>query len=219
MSKKKLDQAVEKVIKAGNGKAGAAPYMVMMDSQGVGYLRVEETAKGARLLTCTGKKVEVVEMDATTMRSRSLTATPEASVLDAAKILAVPITAAVVISDRAKKYLDAILADKDLVQAAATKKKAAVAAPAAKGEKPAKVAKAPRVLSGPTQTITLVKMAKDGDLPKQAIGILQILKPKPLTVAELTEAMTGKIETKQPMSAIWGFYRGRLTKEGYVSIA
>ena len=60
-----------------------------------------------------------------------------------------------------------------------------------------------------------------GDLPAQAAGILTVLKAKggKLTVAELTKAMDGKIETKQPMGAIWGFYRSKLIKGGYVSVA
>lgn len=107
------------------------PYAVMMDAQGVAYLRVESTPKGAKFLLNTGTEVELIEMPADTIRSRALEVVPDAQVEDAAKILARPLTDKVIISKRAKPYLDKILADKeflDMAKAKASKKPAHKAA-------------------------------------------------------------------------------------------
>jgi len=74
---------------------------------------------------------------------------------------------------------------------------------------------------GASQIIALRKTPQAGALPPQAAGILAVLKASGanLRVAALTKAMEGRITTKQSMAAIWRFYRPRLVKEGYVSIA
>ena len=74
---------------------------------------------------------------------------------------------------------------------------------------------------GVSQTIKLRKTPQAGELPRQAAGILAVLKARGgnVAVAALTKAMEGRITTKQSMAAIWRFYRSRLVKEGYVSIA
>lgn len=179
-------------------------YLIMIDTQGVAYLRVAPQL----FILNTGSKIELIQMDEKTILSRALTPVPQASVVDAAKILAQPLTEKVIISDRAKKYLDQILNDKEFITMAKAKK-----TPAAKKEASKSNGKAA------THVVVFKKMAKEDDLPKQAFGILNILKAKgKATIADLQKAMEGKIETKQPMSAIWGFYRAKLIKGGFITV-
>lgn len=96
-------------------------YMVLADTQGVGYLRVEATALGARFLLNTGTRIDLVELDARTIRSRQLKEVPEASILEAARILAAPLTSGVIISKRAKVVLNKILEDKEIAGMAKNK--------------------------------------------------------------------------------------------------
>lgn len=109
------------VQEAGKG-ATERPWLVMTDSQGVAYLRVEILPKGGRFLLNTGRSIEVVELPNDTIRSRNLKAAPEASVLDAAKILARPLTSSVTIAARSRPYLNLILNDEELITMAKAKK-------------------------------------------------------------------------------------------------
>lgn len=72
-----------------------------------------------------------------------------------------------------------------------------------------------------TQKITLKKMPKEGDIPKQAFVMMTILKEKGgvLTAADLQNAMAGKVVSKQPMSIIWNFYRNKLVQEKFVEVS
>lgn len=122
-----------------NAVPGGNPYLVMQDAQGRAYLRVAESL----FITLTGKRVELVKMDAATVRSRSFQSFPEASVIDAAKIFAKPLTAEVIVGDRARKYLDVILNDKELIEMAKAKKarKTSAKAAASNGAASKKVAR------------------------------------------------------------------------------
>lgn len=192
-------------------------YAVLVDNQQVAYLRVEETAKGAKFLLNTGKRVDVVELDNQTMRSRALEIIPEASVIEAAKVLANPPYDGVIISERSKKLLEQILTDKKLEETEMTTK-------AAKKNTKSASTSAAHAKSGSTRSaesiVKLNKMAKEGELPKQALTILEVLKAAgKLSIAELQKKMASKIESKQSMAALWGFYRSRLVKGGFVTVA
>ena len=69
--------------------------------------------------------------------------------------------------------------------------------------------------------VTLKKMAEKSELPSQAFAILGILKAKGGTLGteELKKAMNSKVESVQPMARIWAFYRARLVRKGFVSLA
>jgi hypothetical protein len=165
---KKLDKAVETVARAADG---TKPYLVMVDSQGVGYLRVEVTKTGARLLVNTGKKIETVEMDTKTLRSRNLQPCPEAGVMEAAKVLARPLTPGVIISERSKRYLDTILNDKELVEMAnakkSTKKSAKVAAAKSAAPKKAAGTKRANGLDEKFAVVEKVLMAHKGSMTRK----------------------------------------------------
>jgi hypothetical protein len=77
-----------------------------------------------------------------------------------------------------------------------------------------------RVISG-NAVVTLRKMAERADLPPQAFAILGILKAKGGTVGidELQQAMKSKVESVQSMARIWAFYRSRLVRRGFISVA
>lgn len=191
------------------------PYMVMVDSQGVGYLRTANTEKGSQFVLNTGNRIEMVEMDAATIKSRALKAVPEASISDTVKILAQPLTSSVIISDRARKALDAILNDKEFIEMAKATKSAKAAKKATKTTASAK--------SGSTRSAEAVvafkKAPKDGELPAQAAGIVALVKAAgKLTIEALLKKMEGKITTKQTMQTIFSFYKARLVKEGYVTV-
>lgn len=208
-------QKFARALKAVRANNGSRPYMVMADAQGVGYLRVETLPKGAaRFLLNAGSKIEVVEMDASTIRSRALKAVPEASILDAAKVLAQPLTDGVIISVRSKKYLDTILNDKELTTMATAK---------AKDSKKNVAKKSVAIANDGRSANTVVKfkkMAEEDSLPKQALGILKVIKSKgSTTVADLVKALEGKIETSQPVRAIWSFYRKTLIDGKYIEVA
>lgn len=122
--------------------APAKPYMICVDGQGVAYLRVEQMSKGAaRYIINTGSKsVDLIEMDAATAKSRGLQEVPEASIMDAAKVLAKPLSSGIVVSERAKKFLEQILSDKEMIEMATkkaaeknSKKRATTAAARTKG--------------------------------------------------------------------------------------
>ena len=69
--------------------------------------------------------------------------------------------------------------------------------------------------------VTLKKMAANNELPPQAFAILRTLKAKGGTVGidDLQQAMKSKVESVQPMSRIWSFYRARLVRKGFISVA
>lgn len=73
--------------------------------------------------------------------------------------------------------------------------------------------------AGLTSIIKLLKKDMAG-LPKQAATILEILKEKKgeASLADLQNAMVGRVVSKQPMATIWGFYKSRLVKEGFVAV-
>lgn len=61
----------------------------------------------------------------------------------------------------------------------------------------------------------------ENKLPPQAQGIVNILKEagkKGLSRAEIVEAMTGVIETRQPVGRILTYYQKRLVEEGCITI-
>lgn len=89
-------------------------------------------------------------------------------------------------------------------------------AKAVKGNKKAERKPAVRV----SPIVTFKKEAKEDTLPTQAATILSIVKSnKSLTVADLQKKMEGKITSSQKMSALWGFYRLRLIKGGFIGVA
>ena len=110
-----LAPELTKAVKPGAVTLGE--YGVYVDAQGVPYLLVERTKAGARYLMNTGKRVDVAELDAATISSRGLVLMPEVSVLESAKILSAPLSNGVIIAERAKQYLDRIIAD-PVIQAA-----------------------------------------------------------------------------------------------------
>ena len=89
-------------------------YAVCQDRQGVGYLRLEATDKGSRYVTNTGKAVDLVFIDAATVRSRDIKQVP-GSILEAAKVLYKPIGEGVVLSPRAEVELTKIMKDKEIL--------------------------------------------------------------------------------------------------------
>lgn len=211
----KMERAMTATQLAQENGLDGRPYLVMVDAQGVAYLRVEMTTQGARFIVHTGPAIEVVEMDTTTIRSRGLKPIPEASIQDAAKILAKPLTSSIIVSERSKKYLNTILNDKELMTMAKTTK----SAKPAKSAKAAASAKSSTSTRGANTIVAFKKMADEKALPAQALGILEIVKKAgKLTIAELKKRMEGKIETKQPLGVIWSFYRSRLTKGGYLTV-
>jgi hypothetical protein len=210
----KMERAMTATQLAQENGLDGRPYLVMVDAQGVAYLRVEMTTQGARFIVHTGPAIEVVEMDTTTIRSRGLKPIPEASIQDAAKILAKPLTSSIIVSERSKKYLNTILNDKELMTMAKQKN-----AKPTKSAKAAASAKSSTSTRGANTIVAFKKMADEKALPAQALGILEIVKKAgKLTIAELKKRMEGKIETKQPLGVIWSFYRARLTKGGYLTV-
>jgi len=72
---------------------------------------------------------------------------------------------------------------------------------------------------GSDAIVEFKKMAKEHNLPAQAVGIVEIVKKAgKLTIAELKKRMERKIQTKQPIGVIWSFYRNRLSKGGYLKV-
>lgn len=90
-------------------------------------------------------------------------------------------------------------------------------------EATAKAAKAPKEKAVANATYTFVKFPGEGEknLPKQATQILEILSGNdgPMARKDLLEAMSGVVETRQPIERILGFYQPRLTEGGYFSVA
>jgi hypothetical protein len=131
-------------------------WMVMVDKQGVAYLRVAFTKAGARFIINTGREVQLIEMDLKTQKSRSVAPVPTASVLDAARIYSKPITDAVSVSPRTLPYLTEILNDKEVNDMAKAKKAEKTSAKAAsKGAASKKAARTTTSGKGRKPQVTL----------------------------------------------------------------
>lgn len=195
------------------------PYMIFVDKQAAAYLRVAQGKKNDLFIINTGAKtVDLIEMDAKTAKSRGLEAVPEASVLDATKVLAKPLNSGIIVSERAQKYLNEILSDKELADMA-TKKAAAKASKKGATKSAARAKSGNGTRASETAIVKFKKAVKEGDLPKQAaviVGLVQ--KAGELTVAKLLEKMEGNVTTKQPMKTIFSFYKTKLVDEGYVTV-
>lgn len=99
----------------------------------------------------------------------------------------------------------------------------------AKAEKPAKAPKAPKETAPRVSpTVEFVRLPKgDEKVAPQALVILETMnamvgkaKAKTVTVHDLTERLEkdGKLNTKQPASAIWNHYRRKLEDAGFVKL-
>jgi hypothetical protein len=103
----------------------------------------------------------------------------------------------------------------------AAEKAAAKAAPK-KAEKVAAPAKEKKVTAPKEDPgVTLKKSAKEGDLPPQAMLILDILNKggKKMQREALLAAYGKEVTSKQTPAALFAFYRGRLIEGGYISVA
>jgi len=200
-------------------EASPKPYMIFVDKQAAAYLRVEQGKKSDFYIINTGAKtVDLIEMDSKTAKSRGLEAVPEASVLDAAKVLAKPLNSGIIVSERAQKYLNQILADQELIEMANKKATAKTKKGATKSTARAKSG-ATGTRAADTAIVKFKKAVKDGDLPKQAATIVGLVqKAGELTVAKLLEKMEGQVVTKQPMKTIFSFYKTKLVSEGYLTV-
>lgn len=176
-----LAPELAKAVKPGAVTLGE--YGVYVDAQGVPYLLVERTKAGARYLMNTGKRVDVAELDAATISSRGLVLMPEVSVLESAKILSAPLSNGVIIAERAKQYLDRIIAD-PVIQAAekevedtmkkekAAKKGATKAAAPAKSGKAANGASKARFAGHGIKVLNKEHGAREGTKRAKAMEIL-----------------------------------------------
>lgn len=100
-----------------NGKPSelAKECSVMLDQQGVRYLRVGGTMRSVHLILNNGRSVDLIDMDNATVRGRDLQRVPNGSVLEAARQLAKPMGSGVQISPRAATILQQILQDKEIL--------------------------------------------------------------------------------------------------------
>lgn len=224
---RKLAKAIERVAatqEASPEKRGESPYLVLADSQGEGYLRVAFKGKGSLFLRNTGEKIELVELDAATIKSRNLTPVPEASILESAKILARPLTSGVIISERCKPYLDRILNDKEIINMATAKKaaskKAKTAAPKSKAAKTSNghVGRKPLDL---TAVITLKKGPKEDSI-KRHVDFLTTLKEVgkgKMTLGELAKAFAKRVKSKQDPVKVFGMHRKALVDGGFITVS
>ncbi len=99
-------------------KTRASDYGVMMDQQGVQYLRVGGSTAGIQVIHNDGRTVELVTMDNSTVRSRYMQPVANGNVLEAAKQLVKPQTASVQVSSRAAEILQQILHNKEILEMA-----------------------------------------------------------------------------------------------------
>lgn len=124
-------------------------FQVYRDINGVAYLRVSITDRGAQFVVNKGFHVELVEIDRHSVSLLSIQPVVGSSILDCAKKLLHPLNDNVTISMRAKEHLEQIIENKEIQKMATTKtpatkpaKFATVNAPAAKtGKKSSAVAK------------------------------------------------------------------------------
>lgn len=208
-------------------------YQVFRDQNGVAYLRVGMNEKGAQFIVNKGFHVEMIQTNHHHARTALyLQPVVGASIIECVKRLLRPMNDQVTISLVAKTKLDEISKIKELNMKSTTKTNATkfstVTAPAAKG-KGKKSSSAPKGKKADTgerksrlenQVVTLKKMPAEDKVPLQAFQICKVLKGKggKTAVSKLVEALNGVVETKQPMTAIWAFYRGRLMKDGFIAI-
>ena len=204
------------------GAKASGDYGVYVDAQGVPYLLVERTKAGARYLMNTGKRVDVAELDAATVSSRGLVLMPEVNVLESAKILSAPLSNGVIIAERAKQYLDRIIAD-PVIQAAAkeepamAKEKKAVKKGATKAAAPAKSGKAKSNGAGRSlDSHIIVAKAKEnklreGSFCQAQVAALQACDGKTVADAQKKLDASGKNPNKRRIEVAWA------TKQGYIS--
>lgn len=98
--------------------------------------------------------------------------------------------------------------------------KAVAAKPAAKGKK-TDAEKQAEFNAAMAKPVKAIRKAAEGELPKQAAIIVNTLKTiGKTTIGALIQALTenGELVTKQPMVAIWSFYRARLINEGFIEV-
>lgn len=84
----------------------------------------------------------------------------------------------------------------------------------------ARTRKRSEVKSAHSAMVTLKRMVEKGEVSPQAFAILGILKSKGGTLGteELKHAMQSKVDSVQPMSRIWAFYRARLVEKGFIAV-
>lgn len=238
----KLSKKLQALVEAGKAATQPSPepppqdlihkdlnvYQIFRDVNGVCYLRVAVGPKKgeAQFIVNKGFSVELVRIPSRTMSGAGLNleAVEGSSIFEVAKRLMHPLNEQVTISQQAKEILSQLLNNKEIETMATAKKAkfASVTAPAAKaaaqksagGKKGGFAPRAP-------QTITFKKAAKEGELPKQATVILEVLQKKgpKLMSDKLFAALEGQIETTQPVKVIWAFYRKRLIDGGYLTVA
>lgn len=166
-------------------------WAVVEDVQGVAYLRVSENPP--LFILNTGSKVELLEMDKATVQSRNIKAKPyensEEKVLEAAKILLSPLTSSVIVSERAKKYLEEILNNKEITEMANEKK-------VAKGKKTATASK-----SGKAAPKTAAK--RTNGIEERFAIVEKVLKGHKGTMSrkEFRAALEGKFANRSTVKA------------------
>lgn len=211
-------------------KVPATAYGVYVDSQGVPYLKVEETKQGGRYVINAGSSVEVVELEAKTVTSRALELVPEASVLAAAKILLKPLTNGITISERAKKYLEQITADPNVAAAETEKQSMAKKKKAAKKDATRAAASAKSGSNGTgrgrpalalSAVITLKKGPKEDSI-KRHVDFLTTLKEDgngKMTLGDLAKAFSKRVKSKQDPVKVFSMHRKALTEGGFITVS
>lgn len=131
-------------------------YAVLLDAQGVAYLRTAQTEKHSLFVLNTGTAVELIKMDAGTVSTRGLQVV-DTDILAAARILFTPLTESVIVSERAKTELNKILNDEEWITFMAAEKKHRSAKKGTKGTARAKSPKTAGVRAeSAARKITLV---------------------------------------------------------------
>lgn len=154
-------------MKQGVARGKNLDYGVMIDQQGVRYLRVGGSTAGIQVIHNDGRTVELVNMDNATVRGRYLQPVANGNILEAAKQLVKPQSASVKVSPRAAEILQQILHDKEIIAmarvAVAVKTKPAASTDNGADEAPAKsrpvLVKAGKKAAGTVKTAP-VKAAK-----------------------------------------------------------
>lgn len=121
------------------------PYAVMLDGQGVAYLRVEHSEAKSRFVLNTGSAIELLEMDRATIKSRSLAVIENADILGATNLLLHPASKEITISARAKTELEKVLANKETLITMANKKAAKKSTSTTKSTKTSKAPRSTKV--------------------------------------------------------------------------
>lgn len=219
---KKMESVMVTVAAAPEGAERC--YAVQIDTQGVAYLRVADTPKGAQFVVNTGPEIQVVEMDAATQRSRGLVTVPEASVTEAVQILAHPLVKSVIISKRAQQALNNILNDKEFMTMAKEKKakkqsakKSTAAAKSGKTAKSNGAGRGPQF--GDDAIVKRLKGPSDEQI-KRHVTILTALKAggDKMTIKALGTALGKASGTKQDPVKVLRMHTKALTDGGFISI-